>query len=346
VAHPAAAVDDDGVTFVLTDRYRRVSGVWLVQEVGLDDVTFVRERTHWWLRVPRPPVNRMEYLFEIEDDNEHRRTVPDPGNPLRAPGAFGEKSVLLFPEYVAPAWLDAPQVDGEYLPFEVDAPALDATVSGLVWSPAGLTGPAPLLVVHDGPEFAGLGGFVSFLASSIAAGALPPLRAALVGPGERNLWYSANPAYADTLVNTVLPNLPAATVRIGVGVSLGALAMLHAHRSHGGAFDGLLLQSGSFFTPELDGQESGFSGFGAVTGFVAALHEAAADGHPVPAVLTCGIVEENLANNKRMEGTLARLGYPVRLTITPDAHNYTAWRDALDPHLTGLISRVVAVHAS
>ena len=41
----------------------------------------------------------------------------------------------------------------------------------------------------------------------------------------------------------------AATVRIGVGVSLGALAMLHAHHTHPGTFDALFLQSGSFFTP-------------------------------------------------------------------------------------------------
>ena len=97
---------------------------------------------------------------------------------------------------------------------------------------------------------------------------MPPLRAALLDPGERNAWYSANPDYATTLVEAVLPALPAATARIGVGVSLGALAMLHAHRLHVGAFDGLLLQSGSFFTADLDGQESEFSGWDAVTGFV------------------------------------------------------------------------------
>ena len=46
----------------------------------------------------------------------------------------------------------------------------------------------------------------------------------------------------------MLPALPAATVRVGVGVSLGALAMLHAHRTQPPAFDALFLQSGSFFT--------------------------------------------------------------------------------------------------
>ena len=63
-------------------------------------------------------------------------------------------------------------------------------------------------------------------------------------------------------------------------------------------------------------------------------------------MLTCGVVEENLANNKRMEGTLARLGYPVRLTIGADAHNFTAWRDALHPQLTELVARVVSADAA
>jgi enterochelin esterase-like enzyme len=346
VPPPAATVDEDGVTFVLTDRYRRVAGVRLVQELGLGELAFTRERTYWWLRLPRPPVNRMEYLFEIEDDNGHRQTITDPSNPQRAPGAFGEKSVLTFPEYALPSWLGAPEVDGEYTPLEVEAPRLESTITGLVWAPAGLSGAAPMVVVHDGPEFASLGHFVSYLASSIAAGAVPPMRAALLNPGERNAWYSANPAYADTLVDAVLPALPSATVRIGVGLSLGAVATLHAHRAHGEAFDGLLLQSGSFFTPELDGQESEFSGWRAVTEFVTSLHDATGDAQPVPTVLTCGVVEENLANNKRMEGTLARLGYPTRLTVVPDAHNYTAWRDALHPHLTKLITTLGAAHAA
>ena len=35
--------------------------------------------------------------------------VCDPGNPLRAPGAFGEKSVLLLDGYEPPPWLGEPQ---------------------------------------------------------------------------------------------------------------------------------------------------------------------------------------------------------------------------------------------
>ncbi len=346
MAHTPAAVDDDGVTFVLADRHRRLSAVRLVQDLGLSELALARERTEWWLRLPRPPVDRMEYLFEVEDDNGRRYTVLDPANARRAPGAFGEKSELFFPGYLPPAWLEGPTVDSTDEPFEIAAPLLDGAVTGSVWTPAGLEGPAPLLVVHDGPEFAQLGGFTHYLAAAIAAGTLPPLRAALLDPGERNAWYSANPDYAATLVDVVLPALPAATARIGVGVSLGALAMLHAHRGHDKPFDGLLLQSGSFFTADLDAQESEFSGWDAVTSFVTSVHEAETDAGPVPTVMTCGVPEENLANNQRMAETLARLGYPVQISAMRDTHNYTAWRDALHPHLTDLISSVAAAHAA
>jgi enterochelin esterase-like enzyme len=346
VVDSAASADANGMTFALADPYRRLASVRMVDDLDRAGHALVRGRTTWRLRLPRPPVDRFEYLFEIEDDNGHRTTIPDPGNPRRARGAFGEKSVLAFPEYQTPRWLDGATLDGVDTPVGADAPLLDASVTGTLWSPAGLDGPAPLLVVHDGPEFAELGSFVRYLGACVAAGTLPPLRAALLAPGERNVWYSANPDYAATLLDAVLPQLPAATVRVGVGVSLGALALLHAHRTCDGVFDGLLLQSGSFFTPDLDAQESGFSGWEPVTSFVASVHNAPDDDNPVPTAVTCGVPEENLANNRRMAETLARLGYQVRFAAVRDAHNYTAWRDALHPHLTDLITSVAAAHAA
>ena len=56
---------------------------------------------------------------------------------------------------------------------------------------------------------------------------------------------------------------------------------------------------------------------------------------PVPTSLTCGAVEENLANNREMaRALLAGRAIRRQLVEVPDAHNFTAWRDAFDPHLT------------
>ena len=41
-----------------------------------------------------------------------------------------------------------------------------------------------------------------------------------------------------------------------------------------------------------------------------------------------------------MERALNEAGYPVQLHELPDMHNYTAWRDGFEPHLTRLIARV------
>jgi enterochelin esterase family protein len=338
------------VAFELIDRSGRLSGVRLQQEIGLPGpLDFVRTRGTWRLTVDLPDVDRLEYLFEVRDANGARITIPDPGNPRRAPGAFGEKSVLELDGYEPPGWLAAVPVESTETSLEVDAPELDGAVELTVWAPAELAGPAPLIVVHDGPEYASLAALTQFLGTAIAARDLPPLRAALVAPGERNAWYSANPAYARALCEQALPALAdvaPADVRIGIGASLGGLAMLHAQVSYPDRFDGLLLQSSSFFTPDLDPQESDFSGFAAVSEFVAAVHAAETATRPVPATLTCGTVEENLANNELMTASLHRLGYRAQLHAVRDAHNYTAWRDALDPHLPALLAEVVAVRAA
>jgi enterochelin esterase family protein len=338
------------VAFELIDRSGRLSGVRLQQEIGLaGPLDFVRTRGTWRLSVELPDVDRMEYLFEVRDANGARITILDPGNPRRAPGAFGEKSVLELDDYELPAWLAAVPVESAETSVEVDAPDLDGSVEVTVWAPADLVGNAPLLVVHDGPEYASLAALTQFLGAAIAARDIPPLRAALIAPGERNAWYSANPAYTHALCEQVLPalaDIAPADVRIGIGASLGGLAMLHAQVNYPDRFDGLLLQSGSFFTPELDPQELEFSGFAAVSEFVASVHAAEEATRPVPAALTCGTVEENLANNELMTASLQRLGYRAQLAAVRDAHNYTAWRDALDLHLPALLSEVVAARAA
>ena len=47
----------------------------------------------------------------------------------------------------------------------------------------------------------------------------------------------------------------------------------------------------------------------------------------------------NLANNRALAGALERRGWDVRTVWNRDAHNWTAWRDALHPHLAELMLR-------
>jgi S-formylglutathione hydrolase FrmB len=56
--------------------------------------------------------------------------------------------------------------------------------------------------------------------------------------------------------------------------------------------------------------------------------------------MTCGTVEENLANNRAVRDALVAQGYDVYLFENRDAHNWVGWRDTFDPHLTDLLTKV------
>ena len=333
------------VTFRVPDRAHRLDAVRLRPDLRIEaNLDFHRAGDGWVLVIGRPPVARMEYLLEFRRP-DGGDTGTDPGNPLLAAGAFGPKSVVEFACYTPPSWLEAPADGGKCRDLEVLARALDAAVAVRTWSPADAPDdePLPLLVVHDGPEYDALASLTQYLAAGYAGGWLPRLRAALLSPGPRDRWYSANPSYARTLRVAVMPTLTgqlASTIRVGMGTSLGGLAMLHGYCRYPDCFDALFLQSGSFFCPAFDDQERGFPHYRRIVKFVADVHKGDLPRRPVPVVLTCGAVEENAENNRLMARTLGAHGYPATLHEVADAHNYTAWRDAFDPYLTGLLSQV------
>lgn len=359
----SAWVNGAAVTFRFPDPAHRLAGVRLSQDVRIpgDLLNFHRTPADpsdgdddgadgWELTVARPPVTRMEYLFELRYPDGGAETVTDPGNPRQVQGAFGPKSVLEFPNYRPPRWLTANAEPGRSATFEVPARSLDGAVAVRTWVPADARDEdvLPLLVAHDGPEYDTLASLTGYLAAGVAGGWLPRLRAALLSPGPRDRWYSANPSYTQALARAVIPALDrrlATSVRIGMGTSLGGLAMLHAHCRYPEAFDGLFLQSGSFFCPRFDDHERQFPYYPRVVRFVASvLDQDIQNGHrPVPMTpitLTCGAIEENVDNNRLMAQALRAQGNPVTWHELPDMHNYTAWRDAFDPHLTRLLRQV------
>jgi enterochelin esterase-like enzyme len=179
-----------------------------------------------------------------------------------------------------------------------------------------------------------------YSAAMIAAGTLPPHRVAMLAPGPRDEWYSASALYSRALYVDVIPALPAAGPPVGMGASLGALAMLVTQRRAPGTFGGLFLQSGSFFMPRFDAHESGFPRYARIVRVVRRILRALEHPDPVPVQLTCGAAEENVLNNRVMARALAEQGYAARLDEVPDMHNYTGWRDAFDPHLTRLLQAV------
>jgi enterochelin esterase family protein len=304
--------------------------------------------------VPRPDVDRVEYSFELQHDDGGSEWVCDPGNPVRVGGAFGDKSVLELPEYAAPKWLDADPPRGDKREVSLASRGLAHDVPGILWSAHSSDDDAelPLLVVHDGPEYDALASLTLFLDAMVDDGRLPPMRAALLAPVDRNESYAASTPYSRALALGLIPalhKLAPTTVTLGMGASLGGLAMLHCQRAHPGTFAGLYLQSSSFFHRDLDGQESSFERFQRVTAFVESVLRSGPALEPVPVVMTCGLIEENVENNRLMTRALAAQGYDTRLVENRDVHTYTGWRDTFDPNLVDLVRRVLEgpnIHAA
>jgi enterochelin esterase family protein len=337
-----AQADEHGADFFVPDAHghaREVS-LWYHLRGPYPDRRFQRVPGGWHLRLPRPEVDRLEYLLDVTDETS-RALLLDDSNPAAVPGAFGRHSVVEFPGYSPPAWLSQPVPAGSYETVQA------AGVTAQVWSPAGTVAShvCALLVAHDGPELDRFASLTQYVAAMVALGRLPPVRVALLAPVDRDAEYSASPAYARLLTGQVLPALRAAVPTRGapvlLGVSLGALAAFHAEWSAPGSVGGLFLGSGSFFQHRLDLQESGYSRFWRIERAVAAVLDAPEPPSRPPVAMVCGAAEENLANNRAFDRCLRRLGYPVGLAEVRDGHTWVGWRDAFDPHLTTLLHTAV-----
>jgi enterochelin esterase family protein len=334
--------DDVVVRYDDPDHVATRVSVWAHLRIG--DTSMREVSGGWEVRLSDLPVDRLEYLLDVDGE-----LGPDPSNPRLTPGPFGDHSWIPLPAYREPRWLGR-----ETCAAERGALTLSRTGAGRldaeIWSPAGLPAgqPLPLLISHDGPEMDAYGGLTSYAGAMVAAGTLPPMRVALVSPGpRRNKRYAANPAYSRALTTRLVPALTATVATVGrpvlIGQSLGALAALHAAWTSPASFDGLFLQSGSFFTADLDPQESGFEFWREVTGFVASVRaatQAAPDAPPM--TLTCGTAEENHANNLAVRDHLSSVGVETAWGEVRDGHTWTCWRDTLDPYLTNLLLRVWA----
>ena len=333
------------VCFRLLDQDQRLAGVRLGSGAFPrgTDLTFAYDPADhaWELRRPRPSVRRLEYKLELIHPGGRTEWVCDPDNPLRVGGGFGDSSELRCDDYREPAWLTLPQAHGAWRDVYLPLPAVRGEMVAQVWSPDAPTG--RVVIAHDGPDYHRFGELGRYAAAMIGAGRVPPFHLVLLPPGERLEWYSASPAYARALARDALPKLAAELGAdrpvVGVGASLGGLAMLHAQRRHPAAFGALFLQSASLFQPRFDRQESGFGRYLRIVRFTGRVRRRP-DGPAVPITLTCGAVEENLANNKDMAAVLGGHGYDVSFEEVPDAHTWIGWRDALDPYLTTLLQKV------
>ena len=338
---------DDHVRFRLDLPDPHVTAVVLQCDRVVEGPREFRRDAHGWvLDVPRPRLKRIEYRFALaRGAGEDVEVVLDPTNPVTVRTAFGDRSVLEMPGYRSPWWLATPAAPGRLDPLILAGETAEE-VPVTVWSPDDLDDdePAPLLLVHDGPEYDQLGGLTAYSGALVAAGRLPPHRVALAQPVIRDAWYSGSPRYLRTIADAGLDHLGERyAVRppvVAMGASLGGLTALllglHAAPRVGGVFT----QSGSFFQVRHDDSERGYRYFGRISRLVQSVLDMRHADNPLVVGMTCGALEENARNNRDMASALRRAGHDVTLREVDDLHNYTAWRDALDPGLTDVLRAV------
>ena len=302
---------------------------------------FRRTATGWRLAIPRPSLARLEYRLVVTLRGGVTDVICDPDNPERVATAFGHRSVALMPGYRRPAWMRRRVRIGAAEPVVHRDPRL-GELPVYLWSPAGLAPdkPARLMLVNDGPEYAELASLTRYAAVMQADGTLPPFRMALMQPVRRDEWYAANPRYLAACRRTldvIRERVETAPGMVAMGASLGGLSAVLLAVSTPEAFVAAFSQSGSFFRPVLDPQESSYPFFERVAASVDALTRRRRSKNAISVAMTCGEQEENMANNRAVADALRAAGHDVALRSLPDLHNYTAWRDALHPSLTALL---------
>jgi enterochelin esterase-like enzyme len=342
----APSVIEHQLVFTLQDP----SHQWIQVTLDCDDAipgrrTFRRSASGWALAIPRPDLDRIEYRLLVNDGSGVTKVICDPENPELTRTVFGDRSVGLMPGYQRPAWMR--RSDAADPGTFTEMAFKDQLIGELpiqIWAPTSLPASqaAHLLVCHDGPEYASLASLPQYAAAMMSEGTVPAFRIAFMQPLDRDRWYAANPDYvvaeiaALDVIGEANPILGSPVV---MGASMGGLAALLVALADESPFAGAFSQSGSFFTPDLDPQEVSYPYFTEVTQAVAGIAQRKST-RRLPIGMTCGALEENLANNELMAHQLRALGHQVEFAKLQDLHNYTAWRDGLDPTLTDLLRTV------
>ncbi|MEO0386472.1 MAG: alpha/beta hydrolase-fold protein [Pseudomonadota bacterium] len=311
---------------------------------GVDRAAFTRvgDSDLWLLDIAVEDGGRFEYKLGVTlHGSEH--WLLDPLNPARAADPFGENSVCQTFGYTRPAW-SMPQgmPAGRLMPLELPHTVFGTPRVEQLYLPAGHdpARPAPLLIIHDGMDFATYADLGATLDNLIAAGDIPPLVAALVQSPDRMAEYTGARLHARYIVDDLLPAIadrtalsPDPMARVLLGASLGAVAALSTALRHPGSFGSLALMSGSFILDptKLSGRRHPV--FLRIARLVTAIRRLPTL-PPLRVFVSTGELEGLADQNRALADHLRARGVDVLFRSAWDGHHWHNWRDQLRPALT------------
>lgn len=253
--------------------------VHFIYRGAAEDVAITGNMTHWFVEEPmeriagtdlffktyrfRPGV-RLEYRFNVDFDN----LVPDPLNPRRVPGNFGDMSELALPGWSAPDHVKAYRGSR---PGSLDTFTLNSEILGnereiTVYLPPGYADSKdryPLLLVNEGEEWLQFGNMPNSLNNLIGSEVRPVIVAFVNSLGfavsQGELGGAGRADYARMLVEELVPRIDAEyrtiaerEARAVMGYAMGAFAALNAGLQHPDVFGHVGMQSIYLQPPVVD----------------------------------------------------------------------------------------------
>jgi enterochelin esterase family protein len=338
-------VDGSEVTFV----YRGVADAvylrcWISGFDAAQPFQLLNGTELWVLTIELPAGSRIEYKFEIEAGGD-RHLIIDPLNGVLAHDPFGANSVCQGAGYERPVWTmhDPEARSGSVDSFSVESSAFREARGISVYLPARFRRKRryPLLVVHDGHDYARYADLKIVLDNLIHYLEIPQMIVALTQSPDRLKEYAGDERHAAFIAHDLLPQLAdkyplldEVTARGIMGASFGGVAALHAAWRHPQLFRRLLLQSGSFAFSDL-GRHRRTAVFDPVARFMNEFREnpGALAGK---VYMSCGMYESLIYENRSLVPRLQAQGIDVCFEEARDAHNWENWRDRLRNGLSWL----------
>ncbi len=338
-------VDGSSVTFAFVGEAEQVAvRHWIYGLPSSLPLKRVEGTDLWVLQADFPAGSRIEYKFGVTRDG-HEEWIFDPLNEQVANDPFGGNSVTHGGDYERPDWTfrDPSVRQGRIERFALRSEALGGERQVGVYLPAGYRPYRRhrLLVVHDGEDYLRYSQLDNALDNLIARREVSPLVVALTNPVDRLREYAHDERHARHIVEELVPVLeqrysliPEGSGRSLMGASFGGVASLSTAWLYPGAFDSLLLQSGSFAFTDIGGH-SRSPVFDPVVAFMNAFRKA--PGRPVNrAFVSCGMFESLIYENRSLVPFLQKHGIETTYEEAYDGHNWENWRDRLRKGLSRL----------